>query len=288
MRALWCAPVLPKVLCRTLRILNESTPMEAHQLVNQSSGDVEIYTPDEILNPVRAVLGVIDLDPATSAEANKRVDARQIFTAPSYTLEGEVNGLEVRRYRSRGGLDRPWCGRVWMNPPFILPDSACEAGCAKKRCAKRGWHTATDLPGTPDWIDKFEAEYRSGNITEGLCITFAATSERWFQPLRKRPQCCPAKRTNYLLPDGTVYKGVTKGSAVTYFGRDVWKFARAFEHLGTVTLDEAQVCRMARVAMQLANSLKVADELNSNVDYWGNGHRQRAVAALEAYESLTR
>lgn len=220
--------------------------MESHQLINQSSGDVEIYTPSEIIEPAREFLGAIDLDPASSLRANERVRAAEIFTEPPFAIIGEmlttvgetVTGpvcrcLPVRYYYDRGGLDRPWCGRVWLNPPFILPDTECVAGCSKRRCVKRGWHTATALPGTTDWIDKIGTEYAAGRITAACCITFAATSEAWFQPLLRRPVCFPAKRTNYLLPDGTVYAGVTKGSAVTCFG-SVPRFAAAFGHLGEI------------------------------------------------------
>ncbi len=165
------------------------------------------------------------------------VRAKQFFTAPEFEIVGMIMGRPVRRYRDRGGLDREWRGNGWMNPPFEQPDSECKLNCEKKRCEKRGWHTATNLPGTPHWVTKIGEEYEAGRLTEACCITFAATSERWFQPLRKRPQCCPASRTNYLLPDGTVYKGVTKGSAITYFGKRVREFYEAFKHLGVVTVE---------------------------------------------------
>ena len=65
-------------------------------------------------------------------------------------------------------------------------------------------------------------------------ITFAATSEKWFRPLLLRPQCFLFPRTQYLLPDGSVKRGVTKGSCVTYFGPNVEAFAREFSSLGEV------------------------------------------------------
>src|SRR5437763_580281 len=56
--------------------------MESHQLINQSSGDVEIYTPPEILDPVRALFGgEIAIDPASSEAANRNVRAKRFFTA---------------------------------------------------------------------------------------------------------------------------------------------------------------------------------------------------------------
>ena len=41
-------------------------------------------------------------------------------------------------------------------------------------------------------------------------------------------------RTNYLLPDGTVYRGVTKGSVVTYFGASLSRFHQYFSPFGVI------------------------------------------------------
>lgn len=163
--------------------------MNAATLINQDSGDTEWYTPPEIIAAARAVLGEIDLDPASSFLANVCVGAKRIFT------------------ETDNGLVQEWHGRVWMNHPF-------------------------SAKGNPLWVRKLEAQYESGNVSEALCICFAATSERWFQPLARRPQCYLSPRTNYHLPDGTRKPGVTKGSVVTYFGCDLPRFARAFRGLG--------------------------------------------------------
>ena len=84
------------------------------------------------------------------------------------------------------------------------------------------------------WINKLESEFACGNVIEACCITYACTSEVWFQPLLRRPQCFLSPRTNYLLPDGTVFRGVTKGSVVTYFGTRSNAFTDAFQDLGVV------------------------------------------------------
>lgn len=165
--------------------------MNAAQLINQTSGIVEYYTPPEIIEAARVCMGGIDLDPASSHAANVTVKAGTIYTI-------EDDGLSVN-----------WFGNVWVNHPF-----------GRK----------TNTP----WINKLVAEWTAGRITQACNITFAATSEQWFQPLLKQPQCFLCPRTNYLLPDGTVYKGVTKGSVVTYFGTNVERFARAFKNLGTI------------------------------------------------------
>ena len=74
--------------------------MLPHQQINQDSGKTEYYTDPIIVASARAVLGEIDLDPASSPIANKVVKARRFFAAKD------------------DGLKQNWAGRVWMNHPF--------------------------------------------------------------------------------------------------------------------------------------------------------------------------
>ncbi len=108
------------------------------------------------------------------------------------------------------GLSKSWeAETLWMNHPF-----------------GRGLNEK--------WISKLMREWQGNAFTQACCITYACTSENWFRPLLRFPQCFIHGRTNYRLPSGEIFKGNTKGSVVTYLGPNVRRFAQSFRNIGTV------------------------------------------------------
>ena len=82
-------------------IIKISRQMWGHDLYRaHGTGNNEWFSPPEYIELVREVMGAIDLDPASSAEANQVVGATRFFTIDD------------------DGLSRDWGGRVWLNPPY--------------------------------------------------------------------------------------------------------------------------------------------------------------------------
>lgn len=73
--------------------------------VNRTSftGNNQWFTPADVIERARAVLGCIDLDPASHIRAQQIVKAGDFFTEED------------------DGLAKVWGGNVWLNPPYAQP-----------------------------------------------------------------------------------------------------------------------------------------------------------------------
>jgi phage N-6-adenine-methyltransferase len=67
------------------------------------TGENEWFTPEFYIALAREVLGEIDLDPATHAQAQRVIKATEFYT------------------KKTDGLKHDWHGRVWLNPPYAQP-----------------------------------------------------------------------------------------------------------------------------------------------------------------------
>jgi ParB family chromosome partitioning protein len=163
------------------------------------TGDTEWYTPADLLEAAYEVMGGIDLDPASSdaQQAQAPVKASQYFTVEN------------------SGLERPWCGRVWLNPPYA-----------------RGW---IDL-----FVNKIVTSYQSGEMCTGIMLTNSATETKWWQTAASACDalCFRRGRVRFLkVVNGTLTTGSSAPShphTLFYFGPDVPRFVRIFGRFGLV------------------------------------------------------
>ena len=158
--------------------------------MKQRNGPVDWYTPEHIIEAAELVFdGTIDLDPASCESANTIVQASKF-----YSVEDD-------------GLEKPWCGNVWINPPY-------------------------DKVGP--WVEKMIAEYETGNLKQGIMLVNANTETLWFRKLWPFSICFIAGRLSFWNPDKSGSVSAPHGNAAIYLGSNPGGFAVAFRQLGTV------------------------------------------------------
>jgi hypothetical protein len=111
---------------------------------HHSSDSVEHFTPVDIVERARQLMGLIDLDPASTKACNaERIHAKRYYTK-------EDNGLTKR-----------WSGRVFLNPPGGRVD---EDG----KPVKTGGRSSAKV-----WWQQLARRYCSGSVKEAIFIGFS-------------------------------------------------------------------------------------------------------------------
>jgi phage N-6-adenine-methyltransferase len=157
------------------------------------TGDYEWYTPAYIIEAAREVIGGIDLDPASSEVAQRTDGARHYYT------------------RASDGINRPWRGRVWLNPPY-----------------------------SHDLIGKFVAKLcdhvAAGEVTDAIMVTSNQSDARWFHAAARAAErvCFTAGRVKFHRPCGEPAATSLNGSCLFYFGGEGDRFASVFGKFGIV------------------------------------------------------
>ena len=162
--------------------------------VMHSSESNEWYTPKRYADLAHAVMGGIDLDPASCQAANQNIQANRIFDIDD------------------GGFDRKWSGRVWLNPPYGRGDDGSNQAA---------------------WSQKLIAEYKSGNVSEAMLLVNAATGNKWFADLWEFPICFVDHRIRFVSPQGQNSQP-THSNVIVYLGENTRRFIEVFSEIGVV------------------------------------------------------
>lgn len=162
----------------------------------QMSESNEWYTPSTYVEAARALMGGIDLDPASNEFANQVIKAEKY-----YTIENN-------------GFDKAWIGRVWLNPPY----------------GRDGGDSNQEL-----WSARLIEQYRAGITTEAVLLVNAVTDRKWFQPLWEYPICFTNHRIKFYNAE-TEAGQPTHGNALVYLGpsEKTNEFFRLFSQFGVI------------------------------------------------------
>lgn len=160
------------------------------------TGDDEWFTPVGVIEAARKTLGIIDLDPASNAIANKFVKAKKIFTAKS------------------DGLSRNWLGNVFLNPPYSQSGQK-QAFIEKLACHYRDGDIKAailvcPIDISPRWGDSIRESASAICLSKGNLKFHKGNPE-----------------DTTVIPQGL-------GSAIIYFGKDLKRFAKNFKSVGFV------------------------------------------------------
>jgi hypothetical protein len=172
---------------------------EDNMLAQKSSTGVEWYTPAAYIEAARTVLGGIDLDPASCEQANATVRATTYY--------------DIRD----DGLEQPWYGRVWLNPPY-------------SEWAKR-------------FVEKLLVELAAGRVDAAVVLlNVEAVCNRWFLPMWGHVLCFLASRIKFASPDRESVAPMN-GSVFIYLGPDPDRFADVFGRFdGTIAVQRPCGC----------------------------------------------
>jgi hypothetical protein len=174
-----------------------------------------------VIDAAHAVMGAIDLDPASNAKFNKTVRAAKFLT------------------EADDGLTKRWHGRVFLNPPggsLILKKRRAKvlgpslAAKEAERLAKESalWHTKSRATA---WWRKLTHEYERGHVFEAIFVGFTlellrntqAGSQHFKHPF-DYTICVPRERLKFGGDQPThanviVYMGPRPGKFIGEFSR---------------------------------------------------------------------
>lgn len=162
------------------------------RMVEVTYGNNEWKTPFYILDLVLEVTGLIDLDPASD----------------SPNAKGEYHVPATNHYdRATNGLDKPWHGTVYLNPPY-----------------------GTEVT---NFIKKLIYEIGAGRTKEAIVLVANRADTAWFKEAWKIGTACFVHgRIKFLDVNNVTISGTQFSSVFFYYGPREDKFVKVFSRLG--------------------------------------------------------
>lgn len=178
----------------------DTAAMSEDELLTKSN---EWYTPARYVDAARAVMGSIDVDPASCERANRTVKARRYYT------------------EQEDGLSHSWDldgvpSKVWLNPPYK----------ARKDLGKK--EGAYQL-----WVPKLVGEYDKGRVAQAILLLPWHHDRKWFQTLFRFPLCFCDHQILFKRP-GRVPYHLYHALFFAYLGMRIDAFTEVFSEFGPV------------------------------------------------------
>jgi len=161
----------------------------------------EWYTPARYIEAARTVMGSIELDPASCAQANRIVKAERYYT------------------KEQNGLLQPWCARsLWLNPPY------------GRSATMQGHHGST----IKLFVDTCLHAYQSGQVQQAIILASTEVNATWFYPLWSYPICFADHRVKFLVGEQHHKYTHMFGTCFVYLGPRHARFGEVFSTFGHI------------------------------------------------------
>lgn len=188
--------------CRVTAALIAQIQAQALKPVYLSSASNDWGTPAYLVKLAREVFDeqCIDLDPCSTAVAQRTVKARRFLG------------------KSDDSLQQPWCGRVFINPPFGVLGS----------CSQQGL-----------FLRKALEEHGAGRASEVLLLLKAAIGYSWFQQVFQLPHAFLKQKVSFVCQDNSYRQPSHEasnphGTVVVYLGKNVHRFCHVFSEIAAI------------------------------------------------------
>lgn len=204
-----------------------------------SSETNEWYTPRSITDGARVVMGEIDLDPASNDVAQSWIQAKKFYTI------------------AHDGFNKPWSGRMWLNPPYGIKG--------------KGNH------GAGAWIEKAIAHYQAGNVSQVMLLVRGDSAA--LSKLQGLAWCCePFKRIAFIDANGNESSRPVPGCRIYYLGDRTHIFHNVFSGLGVITRPAYSSIYEDAIAQC---PYQIGDHWMFNRAYQGEALEEVAIASVE-------